>query len=98
MEVRTRMLGTLAQRKKDMDRAWLEGYLEGLEEGRRERYIIGCEEAIRDLEKRGVVLPRKIQAQKVLLKTLRACRQKILLQIITARSWQAARYDAARLA
>ena len=28
----------------------------------------------------------------------RGCRQKSLLQIITARSWQAARYDAARLA
>ena len=65
------MLWTLAQRKKDMDKAWLEGYLEGIEEGRREAYIISCDEAIRNLEKRGVVLPRKIQAQKVLLKTLR---------------------------
>ena len=64
------MLWTLAQRKKDMDKAWLEGYLEGIEEGRREGYFLVLEKAIRDLEKRGVVLPRNIQAQKVLLKTL----------------------------
>ena len=69
------MLWTLAQRKKEIDRAWLEGYhegyLQGLEEGRRERYIINCENAIRDLEKRGGVLPQKIQDQKILLKTLK---------------------------
>ena len=43
-----------------------------------------------------VVLQELIGSDVVRL--LRGCRQKSLLQIITARSWQMARYDAALLA
>lgn len=62
------MLWALAQRKKDMDRAWLEGYIEGYEQGRREGYILGWEEAIRKMENQGVVLSPEIQAIRMSLK------------------------------
>ena len=47
-------------------------------------------------------MPDRVDAIAARLETveevLRGCRQKSLLQIITARSWQMAKYDAALLA
>ena len=68
----------------------------GVQIPREVRYLEIYEQLANDIDPDRSVLDEKLRGLELTIS--RGCRQKSLLQIITARSWQMAKYDAVLLA